>query len=208
MIAVWFGLWGCTSEEPPATSVLPTETGESDVPFVDTGYYRPPDTAIAELGDEIPANVILLEQTGTWSLSPGGGPYNALVGSFRSRELLDGIVPDTSDTGARPECDATFALQGSPAPEPNGCPDCSHVWDVQFTLRADSETGVEPCHDPDLPGDGDTWRLGYAPGTGTVWFNFYGTGVWIPWWGAVQSGDTVIIAWTRELAIHIPAEDP
>lgn len=197
-------LAGCTGTPPTPTPVLPEETGDTDLPPVDTGYYRPPDTAQVGLGDEVPEHTILLEQSGTWSLSPGGGPYDTLVGTFRSRELLDGYDPGTGDTGDQLQCDATFALQGTLYTEPNGCPGCSHVWDIQFTLSPTSLTDIEPCHDPDLPSSGDRWRMGYAPGTAAVWFNFYGTGVWIPWWGAIQSGDQVIFEWTRELAIDIP----
>lgn len=206
MLGAWLMLTGCTGEPPLPTPVLPTETGDTDVFPVDTGYYRPPDTAQVTLGDEVPDHVILLEQTGTWSLSPAGGPFDTLIGTLNARELLDGALPSTADTARQLECDATWALQGTPAPAGNGCPSCGHVWDVQFTLSATTATDPSACHDPDLPADGDTWRLGY--GGQTVWFDFYGTGAWVPWWSASQNGNIVTIDWTRELAIDVPEEDP
>ncbi len=204
MTALVLALLGCTGEETdPPTPELPTDTGDTDeVEWVDTGVFRPDNTGGNALGNDVPDDTIIITQTGTWNLS--GNPYDALVGTLSSRELVNGFDPPTGDTALALECDALFGLQGTRVTDPTGCPSCDHVWDVQFTLSPDSLTDTDACNDPDLPQDGETWRLGYASGTNTIWFNFYGTGVWVAWWGALQNGDTVVYEWSRELAIDIP----
>jgi hypothetical protein len=175
------------------------------VPWVDTGVFRPDNTGSVALGNDVPLHTVILEQSGVWNLS--GSPYDVLIGSFRVRELVDGNAPDTSVTGDTADdlaCNITYSMQGTPSPQPTGCPNCAHVWDIQFTIDADSETDTSQCNDPDLPQDGDTWRLGYAGGDATIYFNFYGTGIYVPWWGAIQAGDSVIFEWSRELALTIP----
>lgn len=199
-----FILPGCTEDPPVEPPPIPEETGLPATEWVDTGVFRPPDTASVGLGDDVPSDTITLEQTGTWNLS--GDPYDALVGRFRMREFINGVILSTADT-ALPECDVTLALQGSRFDGPTGCPSCDHVWDVQFTQTPDSLTGDAGCHDPDRPRDGDTWRLGYSAASATIYFNFYGSGVWIPWWGAVSSGDSVVFEWTRELAIDLMEDE-
>ncbi|MEZ4317708.1 MAG: hypothetical protein R3F61_09390 [Myxococcota bacterium] len=182
--------------------MLPTDTSETDIPWVDTGVFRPDQTGSVALGNDVPAHTVILEQSGTWMLS--GNPWDALVGGFTAREVVDGIEPMTADTATTLACDVTYSMQGTPAQGPTGCPGCGHVWDIQFTITPDSVTDTSNCNDPDLPEDGDTWRMGYAGGDATIYFNFYGTGIYVPWWGAVQTGNNVIFEWSRELAIDIP----
>ncbi|MCB9673869.1 MAG: hypothetical protein H6737_02070 [Alphaproteobacteria bacterium] len=202
-------LLGCKpAEQTTPTPELPTDTSDTDIPWVDTGVFRPDNTGSVALGNDVPLHTVILEQSGIWNLS--GNPYNALIGSFRVREVVDNQVPDTAVTGDTADdlaCNVRFSMQGTPAPQPNGCPNCSHVWDIQFTIDADSETGTGACVDPDLPQDGDTWRMGFAQGQAVIFFNFYGTGIYVPWWGAVQSGDSVVFEWSRELAIALEEDD-
>jgi len=207
LLVLGMALLGCdgATETGTPTPDLPTDTAETDVPWVDTGVFRPDNTGTVALGNDVPANTVILEQSGVWMLS--GNPYDALIGSFQARELINGNDPGTGDTAQQLDCNVSYSLQGTPAPPPTGCPSCGHVWDIQFTVDADSITDTSLCNDPDLPQDGDTWRMGYAGAAGTIHFNFYGSGVWVPWWGAAQSGDTVIFEWTRELAIDIPAPE-
>lgn len=203
MFVLWSILAGCSDSAPPEeTAVIPSDSDDSDTPWVDTGVFRPGGTGGVALGNDVPDHTVIIEQSGEWNLS--GNPFDALVGQLRIREVVDGNEPETADTGTALDCDVTYGLQGTAYTGSNNCPGCGSIWDIQFTLSPDSVTGIDNCNDPDLPRDGDTWRMGFSGGDSTIYFNFYGTGIYVPWWGAVQIGNTVVFEWSRELAIDVP----
>ena len=84
------------------------------------------------------------------------------------------------------------------------CPSCAFTFAVLFYL---SEGEAEACMDPELPGDGDTWMLGYDAGEGALVREYAGTGIWIPWFAAELDGDTLTFDWSATVGVQLPEED-
>jgi hypothetical protein len=197
-------LGACTPEEPPPPTLV-VETEVPTRPWVDSGIFRPRDTASVTLGNDVPDAVIAIEHRGWWERS--GTPYDAMVGRLEVLERINGYVPDTSDTGDTLDCDVGYFLTGTPADGNSGCPDCGPAWRVTFTVDPTSISGLEPCRDPELPRDEETWLLSMNDVEGMIYANYYGSGVWLPWWPAVSDGDRIDYGWIGELAIDLPDEE-
>lgn len=195
----------CQEGEPTPPPVVEAPTPTEAEPWVDSGVYRPVDTAQVTLGDDVPAHLLSIEHQGYWERS--GSPYDALVGRLEVMERVDGYRPDTSDTGDQLECDIGFFLTGTPEVSLAPCTDCDGIWRVTFTYDPESISGPEGCRDPELPTDGETWVMAYDPVQGDILFDYYGSGVWIPWWPAAESGDRVDFGWTGTVAIAIEEDD-
>lgn len=197
-------LAACQGEPTPIPTpfVEPTPT---ERPWVDTGIYRPNDTAEVELLDDVPSDVLSIEHAGYWDRS--GSPYDALVGRLEVRERVNGYQPDTSDTGDILPCDVAWFLTGTPDESVMTCEGCGPIWTLTFTQDPASVGQFSACRDPDLPGDGDVWRMAFHPEDETIYFNFFGTGVWLPWWPARPTGDRVDFGWVGTLAIDLGEEE-
>ncbi len=190
-------LIACQGTSAPPTEPL-VEPPPTERPWVDSGIYRPEDTARQTLGDETPPHTIRLEHDGFWDRS--GDPYDALVGRLTVREYFDGYRPDTSDTADRLDCDVAFFLTGTPDGGPT-CSSCAAAWAVRFTLDPASLTTMEGCRDPELPADGTTWRLALDRVEGVLRLDYRGSGVWLPWWPAIEDGDRVLFGWAGTMAV-------
>lgn len=197
-------LAACKTEEPPPPTLV-VETEVPTRPWVDSGIFRPADTAEITLGNDVPAATISIEHSGWWDRS--GTPFDAMVGRLQVAERINGYVPDTSDTGDNLACDVAYFLTGTPANGNGGCADCGPAWRVTFTLDPESVTGLEGCRDPELPNDGDTWLLSNNPVEGMIYFNYFGSGVWLPWWPAAESSERIDYGWIGELAVDPGGED-
>ncbi|MCA9490785.1 MAG: hypothetical protein KC621_12740 [Myxococcales bacterium] len=197
-------LAACTGEEPTAPPIV-VEPEPTERPWVDTGIFRPQDTAQVTLGDDVPANILSIEHTGYWERS--GTPYDAFVGRLEVQERVNGYVPDTADTGDELDCDVGYFLTATPDPVPATCPGCGPMWLVTYTYDIDSVSPLSGCRDPELPHDGETWAMALNPAEGMIYFNYYGSGVWLPWWPAAETGDRVDFGWIGLLAIDLGEED-
>lgn len=194
----------CTGEEPVPPTPAPA-TPPPTVPWVDTGVYRPQQTGNVVLDDDVPDNTIQVEHTGFWERS--GSPYDAIVGELHVREIIDGYVPATADTGDVLDCDVSWFVTGTPDLIVHTCAGCGPSWAVSFTYDTDSVSTIDACADVELPDDGDVWHLAFHPGDGVIYFNYYGTGVWMPWWDAEENGARVDYGWTGELAFAVEEEE-
>lgn len=185
---------GCgeKGDDTSSSVTLPEETGEPDV--ADTAFFYE-DTG-GGTTDETPSHWLMLSQTGTWELSPRGGPWTTLVGELLISEILDGDEE-------LPACEASFALTGE-ALEEAACDGCEVAFAVSFYLT-DGDPGA--CRDPDTPQHGDLHTFGLAPTEELIYLDYHGSGIWIPWYAAEIDEDDVAFAWTTTLAVKIEEEE-
>lgn len=198
-------LLACKSEEPP-TPTPATATPPPTVPWVDTGIFRPSDTGEdPTLDDDVPDHTLEVVHSGYWERS--GTPYDAVVGELHVREILDGYVPDTSDTGDQLACDVRWFVTGTPDSIVHTCPGCDPGWEVTFTYDEASVSTLALCNDRELPDDGSVWHLALHPGDGVIYYNWFGSGVWLPWWNAEEVGDRVDYGWQGQIAVGVEEEE-
>jgi len=203
------GVFACSKTQDPAPpeTTLPPETapGLECIPFEDTGTWSANDTGGTVTNLEPSATVRIL-QTGDWTLSPAGGPWDALSGLLQVNEYPDGVIDtgtDTAvDTAEPPPCDVVFSVSGTLA-EAQNCPDCDLVFEVVWTL-VEGDPG--PCRDPDLPIDATHWRLGYSAARETLQFDYYDSGVWVDWYTAVEQGDVMRVGYDTTKAVAVEEE--
>ena len=193
--------------EPPVTD--PTTDPSTTTPTVleDSGTWVPADTA-GTVTDLVPDATVRIVEEGVWVLDPPGGPWTSLTGTLSVKEYPDGDIPsDTAvpemDTSLPPPCELEFAVAGTVVPAP-ACPNCDVVFDMTWSL-----TAGDPylCHDPDLPGQGAVWRLGWSSAEETIKFDYYGSGVWVDWFYAENQGDVLRVSYDTTKAIAVEEEE-
>ena len=87
-------LLACGGDPPAERQPLPSDTGTADVFTIDTGDFLPVDTGITTgTEDDVPTNLLTVSQSGTWSLSPLGGPFTELAGTLVIEEFVDELGP-------------------------------------------------------------------------------------------------------------------
>ena len=194
LLLVVAGTVGCASagddsvepELPPADSApVRDSTFDSfvvDTSFGDTGFDGDPD------------HLLTITWAATWEMSPGGGPYTSMTGALTLTEVLDG-------DDLAPTCLLEYALTGQEAEE--GCPGCTATFDVNHYLAAGD---FEACGDPDRPEDGALWRLGWNPTTEVVAYDYQGTGVWVDWYAAERTGDTLELLWETTVGVAVDTD--
>lgn len=210
-IAIWAVLLiGCAGEGETGAVLPPEDTfawaGEGE------GTELPFDSGLVGPTDEVPAHTLVLHQWGAW---PWPVPAEGGAGELFVREYPDGVrppEPDTGDTGAARDtgepaeplaCDLAFALALAPS-EAATCDGCGLAWEVSFEGISGDPGG---CHDPELPADGDLWRLAAEPAAGLIWRDLGGIGVWVPWFNAAVEGDLLTFAWETSVAVHVEEDD-
>ncbi len=189
MIPTLLLLWAC-GEEPvdtAGTGSLPDETGEIEVRY-DTSTYALESGVPADTANEDPETTLLLQQTGTWNLSPAGGPYTAMSGDL--------VVLETYVESGRTNCSATYNLSGSSTSE--ACETCSVAFLVTFTF---AEGNTSPCRDTDLPALDEQRKLGWAPEEETIYLDYDDLGTWIPWYDASAEGDALHVRWEATVGV-------
>lgn len=199
-------LVGCAGEDDDPIVALPPVDSERTR---DTSSGFPLDSLGDSAADEAPAHTLTMEQWGLWELSPFGGPYTAMVGELRVWEYLDGLRPDSADTALDTgmgweealSCQAVLSLVGEPLDEV--CATCSFGFAVQITL-VDGDPSA--CRDPDMPQDGEerAWAWDEA---GLIWYDYGGSGLWLPWWEAMRSGDSIDFQWTTTVGVVLDEEE-
>lgn len=195
MLALLYPLLACApaADDTGGGGELPPE---EEAPIsADTGFTI--DTGLAGGGvtDEEPADTLSILQEGSWLMTPLGGPYTAMTGELQCLEILNG---DTLE----PSCALSWSLTGELLGE-GGCAGCLFTFDVSFYL---SDGVAEDCYDPELPQSGERWLLGYDEAAGALLREYEGTGVWIPWYSASLSGDTLSFSWSATVGITADEE--
>ena len=199
------GLAACAGGEPGETrQPLPTDTGEATVLQIDTAEFIPVDTGTTfETDDVIPLHELFIAQTGSWTLSPSGGPYTDLAGELILREFIDELVKKPKKKGGpQYDCEVSYTLTGH-VPEEYACPSCDFVFDVEFFVN-DGDTST--CREPDTPQHEAVWRMGFDSGQGKILYNYGDTGVWVPWMDAELTGDELAFSFTKQVAIQVDEE--
>lgn len=182
-LLVGLGL-GCSSTPDEQVSpTLPVDTS-SPTPFptpMASSPQEPPPPSNPE-----PSHTLLMQESGTWVMSPTGGPYDAMSGTLLIEQLLDGK--------GDPICSLTFSLTGAKAGFQ--CPGCSYTYFIQHVLV---EGDPEPCSGAELPQDGDSRVLGYSSEDRLIYYNYNDTGIWLPWYDASRLGDEVSFMWESSM---------
>jgi hypothetical protein len=114
----------------------------------------------------------------------------------------------------------TYALTGSAAEK--NCEGCQFTMDVGHYLvseglfdelgepRVDSEgtpiATQEACRTPDLPIDGETWRIGYRESPPGLLLDYNDSGTWLEWYAAERLRGNVDFTWTATVGFT-PLQD-
>ena len=227
--ALLCGALGCSGKgESAAPSGVPALDSAltSDGTRLDTGFAFSDDSFEDDGLDEQPDNTLLLRHTGSWSLSPLGGPYRAVVGELIVEEFIDGD-PD------QPWCWVEYAMTGERVEDEraDNCASCDFVFEVEFYLNIDGGDrpvdgadpidtggtydardlvevhGREDCRSPELPADGERWLMGYVDGESEIYMEYFGTGIWLPWYAGELAFDVIEFAWVEEFGFVVPPDD-
>jgi hypothetical protein len=200
------GLAACSGGEQPQTrQPLPTDTGDATVFTLDTADFLLIDTGSTfETTDSIPLHELYISQSGTWSLSPAGGPFTDIVGDMIVREYIDELVKKPKTKGGEPQydCEALYTLTGQ-SPDEHSCQSCDFVFDIEFFVNEGDATA---CREPDTPQHQVVWRMGYDSGQEKILYNYGGTGVWVPWMDAQLSGNDLTFSFQTQVAIQVDEE--
>ncbi len=186
----------------PAESGSPSG-GDSGQPSFTHDTFRP-DSGL----DLVPEVTLGLRHVGRWDQTPVGGPYAAMTGELDVEELLDG-------NPARPWCRASFALTGLVIGADAGCDNCDTAYEIEFFLVSEGPTveeqedevmvgGLADCYSPDLPSDGERWRMAWSEIDAEIYLDFYGSGIWLPWYAGESSHDRIDFSWVTLAAFHEP----
>lgn len=195
MLAYFLTLLACApaADDTGGEAQLPPE--EPPV-SMDTGFQVDTGITGGAPSDEEPEDSLEILQQGRWEMTPLGGPYTAMTGELECLEILNGDELE-------PSCALSWSLTGELLDE-GGCEGCEFTFEVEFYL-VEGESG--DCYDPELPASGDRWMLGYDPSEGVLLREYQGTGVWIPWYRAELSGDTLSFSWSATVGVAVEEEE-
>jgi hypothetical protein len=153
-----------------------------DEPDVDVDTDTDTDT------DPESSDTLTFTVTGTWDLTPAGGPYTAMTGAFSYEETL---TPSGTSTPT-PVCDLAYALAGTASAE--GCTGCTFT----FTVTHDLQSGTPgDCYAPDVLDDDEVRTMGFRPSEGAIVVDWADTGAWVPLYTATLAGDQLSFTWTN-----------
>lgn len=193
---------------------------------IDSGYAFEPDTFDPGELDQVPDNTLLVQHVGSWSLSPLGGPYRAVVGDLTVEEFID-EDPD------QPWCWVVYAMTGEVVEDERAdtCATCDFVFEIQYYVNVDGglrpedgaepidtggnydeddvvETnGIEDCMSPELPRDGDRLLMGWSEDEETIYMEYYGSGIWLPWYSGELAFDHLDFSWVDTFGFVVPPEE-
>lgn len=212
---------GASAELPSLDSAITGGGGR-----LDSGYEFQPDTFDPGELDQVPNNTLLVQHVGSWSLSPLGGPYRAVVGDLTVEEYIDG-------DDELPWCWVVYAMTGEVVEDEraDGCESCDFVFEIQYYVNVDGglkpeegaepidtggnydeddvfETnGIEDCMSPELPRDGDRLLMGWSEDEGSLYMEYYGSGIWLPWYSGELEFDQLDFSWVDEFGFVVPPEE-
>lgn len=191
-------LLACGGEPPAERQPLPSDTGTADVLTIDTGDFLPVDTGgTPGTEDDVPTNLLTISQSGTWTLSPLGGPFTELEGTLIITEYVDELDP------LEPEyaCEVTYNLTGQ-LDDDSSCSNCPFVFAVSHFV---TEGDPSACREPDTPGHDDTWIMAYDSQQEKL-VRAMG-GVWVPWADATLAGSELTFDFGLVIAVQVEEED-
>ena len=219
--------WSCKGEEKEegGPDSIPSDSGVigANQDQDDTGYSFPVDTFDGGGLDEVPENTLELHHTGYWDMTPIGGPYETIIGGLQVDELIDG---DTDQQF----CYVLYAMTGFSLPEGSfdSCTSCDVAFEVEFFIVEEGGfkpfegadpvdtggtyderdlyevQGREECRSPDLPLDGERWRMGWSTEEERIYVDYYGSDIWLPFYAGEQELDRVDFAWIEEFGFVVP----
>jgi hypothetical protein len=205
---------GCSSEggDSGTASLPPDSASGSDNPDTGQGFFDVDTGPSGDTGlNEEPPYELRISHTGTWERSPLGGPYTDMIGTMSVTESI---------LGGATICNAEFSLTGTVSK--TECDHCDEAFDVFFYLVSQGElddygeqvlnkdgvavAGLGMCQFPDIPLDGDTWRLGFAPVDGSLFWDYYDSGIWVPLYDAEELHDEVTFEYETTVGF-VPIEE-
>ena len=140
-----------------------------------------------------------------------GGPYTDMIGTMTVEESI---------LGGETICNAEFSLTGTVSK--TDCDHCAEAFEVLFYMVSQGEldeygeqvlnedgaavSGLGMCQFPDLPQDGETWRLGFAEVDGALFWDYYDSGVWVPLYDAEELHDEVTFEYETTVGF-VPIEE-
>lgn len=201
---LWVAATACKPGDTETDAQLPpADTGE--VPRDTSPTEFPVDTSLDSGFLIEPEHTVTVHEWGTWRMSPSGGPYNALTGELRIREYLDGVRPDTADTGGDTDevvldCDVTYSLVGAPPTDDSDCAACDWTFEIEVYL-VDGDPSL--CHDPDRLQPDQVYTFGFSASDGMIHYDYGDIGLWLPWWPATRRGDVIEFEWEATLGIAL-----
>lgn len=172
-----------------ACSDAPESTPTPSLP-PDTTSPTPEATALPDpIGEPIepsnpsPRDTVTFLDQGSWTMSPTGGPYDAMSGVLEMGEYING--------SEEPSCLLTYALTG--AKVSTSCPGCNYTFRIQHVLV---EGAPDECQRTDYPEDGIYLIFGYSSETRIIYYDYADTGYWLPWYDALRQGDEITFEWS------------
>lgn len=187
-----FLLLACQPDEDSSPASLPPDPATADSVDTDPSTFTVDTSLGGGTSDEVPTHTLTIRHTGTWELTPMGGPWRTLTGTLDVVEILDGDE-------LAPVCALNYALTGTESVE--NCPNCIATFDVsQYLSLGDPST----CTDPELP----TAAAQMGWDGSSLWLNWQDSGLWVEWYSGSLIGDTLNFGWEISLGTDIPEEDP
>lgn len=169
-----------STEEVSPTPTLPPDTTS---PTPEATPVTDPGTDPVEPSNPSPRNTVTFLDQGLWTMSPTGGPYDAMSGTLEMGEYLNGAE--------EPSCLLTYALTG--AKVSTTCSGCNYTFRIQHVLL---EGDPEECQRTDYPEDGVYLIFGYSSETRIIYYDYADTGYWLPWYDALRQGDDITFEWS------------
>ena len=208
------GLMACGSNaEDSGTATLPPDSGAgSDNPDTGKGFFSVDTGPSGDTGlNESPPFELKITHTGLWERSPLSGPYTDMIGTMSVEEKVLG-----GDT----LCQVEFSLTGTVSE--SKCNHCGEAFDILFYMISEGEldaegepiltedgqvmSGRSSCQFPELPNDGDIWRMGFAEVDGAVFWDYYDSGAWVPLYAAQELHDEITYSYETTVGF-VPIEE-
>ena len=174
-------LIACEPKEAGASGPVPEDTAAVVVTW-DTSPVAV-ETGSMDTGDASPTVTITAVHTGTWNLSPAGGPYTSVDGTI--------AVLETRSDGERHECDFSYSVEGDAVTDL--CDDCTEAYRVSFAFESGN---ANACSDPDLPALNDRLTFAWSPQEGVLYWDYEDTGAWVPWYVVTRANNAFCLSWT------------
>jgi hypothetical protein len=141
------------------------------------------DTGAMDSGNAAPSTTITAVHTGTWNLTPAGGPYTAVEGTLS--------VVETRSDAERSECDFSYSVTGEAVSDL--CDGCTEAYRVGFAFDSGN---ANACSDPDLPALNDRRTFGWSPDEGVLYWDYEDTDAWVPWYEVSRADNAFTLSWT------------
>ena len=208
---IWLFL-ACSEKEVDSAQLPPAE--EITEQGFEPSFEADPETDSVAF-DEQPPQLLHIQHSGIWNLSPIAGPYTSMYGELNIKELIDGYT-------VIPYCDFSFAVTGYVTEDV--CPTCDFGFTIEFFVMEpeppdEEEEEIElpedfpqaenmsDCFSPELPDHQDVRVMAYSLADEMIYFNYFDTGIWIPWYPATFIHDTLEVYYFEEIGFFGAGDD-